>query len=126
MRVIATEAQEQQALMEWAKRQEGKNPELALLYHTPNGGSRVRAEAARLKAQGVKPGVPDLCLPVARGGYHGMYIELKRINGGRLSKDQAMWLEELARQGYYASVCKGWVDAAKAIIRYLEGHNGTE
>lgn len=73
---VPTEAQEQMTLFSWAAMQSGKYPELNLLYHVPNGGSRHKAEAGRLRAEGVKAGVPDLCLPVARGQYHGLYIEL--------------------------------------------------
>ena len=79
---VPTEAQEQMTLFSWAAMQSGKYPELNLLYHVPNGGSRHKAEAGRLRAEGVKAGVPDLCLPVARGQYHGLYIELKRQRGG--------------------------------------------
>ena len=71
---VPTEAQEQMTLFSWAAMQSGKYPELNLLYHVPNGGSRHKAEAGRLRAEGVKAGVPDLCLPVARGQYHGLYI----------------------------------------------------
>lgn len=109
--------------MEWANLEKCKWPELEWLYHVPNGGSRNRAEAARLKAQGVKPGVPDLCLPVAKGGYHGLYIELKRLKGGRLSRDQAKWLESLSRGGYLATICSGWEQAAQIIQNYLEEKN---
>ena len=75
--------------------------ELRLLYAVPNGGLRHFVVAGQLKAQGVKPGVPDLCLPVARGGYFGMYIELKKI-GGKPTKEQKEWIELLDLQGYYA------------------------
>ena len=109
--------------MEWANLEKCKWPELEWLYHVPNGGSRNRAEAVRLKAQGVKPGVPDLCLPVAKGGYHGLYIELKRLKGGRLSQDQAKWLESLSRGGYLATICSGWEQAAQIIQSYLEEKN---
>ena len=74
---VPTEAQEQMTLFSWAAMQSGKYPELNLLYHVPNGGSRHKAEAGRLRAEGVKAGVPDLCLPVARGQYHGL---LRRVN----------------------------------------------
>lgn len=86
---VPTEAQEQMTLFSWAAMQSGKYPELNLLYHVPNGGSRHKAEAGRLRAEGVKAGVPDLCLPVARGQYHGLYIELKRQRGGRTSDHQS-------------------------------------
>lgn len=95
-------------------------PELALLYHVPNGGSRNKIEAARLRAQGVKSGVPDLCLPVARGGNHGLYIELKRQRGGRISEEQVRWIDGLLEQGYAAAICKGWQEAASVIIDYLQ------
>ena len=49
---VPTEAQEQITLMNWAELQSGKYPELKLLYHVPNGGSRNKAEAGRLRAEG--------------------------------------------------------------------------
>lgn len=116
---VPTEAEEQIALFEWATLQSGRFPELALLYHVPNGGSRNKIEAARLRAQGVKSGVPDLCLPVARGANHGLYIELKRQRGGRISEEQVRWINGLLEQGYAAAVCKGWQEAASVIIGYL-------
>ena len=118
---VPTEAQEQMTLFSWAAMQSGKYPELKLLYHVPNGGSRHKAEAGRLRAEGVKAGVPDLCLPVARGGCHGLYIELKRQRGGRTSDLQTGWLDALMKQGYQVAVCKGWEAAAETIIKYLEG-----
>lgn len=116
---VPTEAQEQMTLFSWAAMQSGKYPELNLLYHVPNGGSRHKAEAGRLRAEGVKAGVPDLCLPVARGQYHGLYIELKRQRGGRTSDHQSEWLDALSAQGYKAALCYGWEQAAKTIIEYL-------
>lgn len=118
---VPTEAQEQMTLFSWAAMQSGKYPELNLLYHVPNGGSRHKAEAGRLRAEGVKAGVPDLCLPVARGQYHGLYIELKRQRGGRTSDHQSEWLDALSAQGYKAALCYGWEQAAGTIIEYLTG-----
>lgn len=117
----ATEAQEQTSLFEWASLQQRKFPELNMLYHIPNGGSRNKIEAARLKAEGVKAGVPDLCLPVACGKYHGLYIELKRKKGGRISEKQSAWIDALGKRGYKAVVCHGWEEAARSILEYLEG-----
>lgn len=118
---VPTEAQEQMTLFSWAAMQSGKYPELNLLYHVPNGGSRHKAEAGRLRAEGVKAGVPDLCLPVPRGGFHGLYIELKRLRGGRISEHQTEWMEALIRQGYCVALCEGWERAAETIIEYLGG-----
>ena len=107
MKVLtSTESQEQITLFHWAAVQAGKYPELELLFHIPNGGHRHKTTAARLKAEGVKAGVPDLCLPVPRSGYHGLYIELK---AGRndTTDNQDRWLQALTDNGYYTAVCHG-------------------
>ena len=119
---IPTEAQEQTTLFQWAAMMEGRTPELRLLYHCPNGGSRNAIEAARLKAQGVKAGIPDIFLPCARGGFHGLYIELKRQKGGRVSIAQKKAIIALRGQGYRVEVCEGWEQARDVIQEYL-GHD---
>ena len=119
-RLLPSEGEEQARLFSWARMQSGMRPELALLFHVPNGGSRNKAEAGRFKAEGVKAGVPDLMLPVARGGYHGLFIELKRLDGGRLRPEQKAWLDKLRAQGYRAAVCRGWEEASEEILQYLD------
>ncbi|MBP3656659.1 MAG: VRR-NUC domain-containing protein [Clostridia bacterium] len=116
---VPTESMEQQALFRWAALQRGKYPELALMYHIPNGGKRSKSEAVRFRLEGVRAGVPDICLPAARGEWHGLYIELKRRKGGVISGEQSAWIEALTREGYCAGVCRGWEAAAKMIIKYL-------
>ena len=113
------EEEEQQALFAWAALQAGRHSELGLLYHIPNGGARSKAEAGRFKAEGVKSGVPDLCLPVARKGFHGLYVELKRLTGGKVSDKQNEWITALDKEGYCAVVCRGWLEASKVILWYL-------
>lgn len=117
----ASEADEQQMLMEWARLAACKWPELRLMHHIPNEGKRSIPAAMQLKRMGLRGGVPDICLPVARGGYHGLYIELKRVRGGKLSDEQREWLEALAGEGYCARVCKGWREAAELTGKYLSG-----
>ena len=112
------ESDEQKALIQWANLQANCYSELDLLFAIPNGGSRNLIEAVNLKRQGVKSGVPDLCLPVARCEKHGLYIELK-VEKGKISENQNWWLERLARQGYATKVCYGWKDAAETIMWYL-------
>lgn len=109
---------EQEALFEWAQMYAHRYPELALMYHIPNGGKRDRITAAKLKRQGVKPGVPDICLPVPRCGFHGLYIELKD-RGGRASSAQEEWILALEAQGYRAVICVGWREASDEIHAYL-------
>lgn len=96
-------------------------PELSLCFHIPNGGSRDPREAHNLRMQGVKPGVPDICLPVPRNGYAALYIELKRKSGGVLSDNQRVWLKALNRAGNRAVVCKGFDEARTEILEYLRG-----
>lgn len=95
------------------------HPELLRLYHNPLGGSRGKVEAARMKAEGLRPGVPDYTLPVARGGYHGMYLELKRHDGA-MSPDQRLELEMLWADGYYAVCAWGAGAAMDALLAYLD------
>lgn len=118
---IPTEDTEQAHIFAWAAWASGKYPELDLMHHIPNGGKRSKSEAARFKAQGVKAGVPDIFLPCARGGYHGLYIELKRTKGGKLSAVQKEWIDALRGQDYKVIVCYGFDEAREVIINYLEG-----
>ena len=90
----------------------------APVFHIPNGGSRNPREAANLKRQGVRAGVPDLCVPVAKGGYHGLYIEMK-AGKNKPTDNQVRWLELLRRNGYAAFVCYGADNAIECIRRYL-------
>jgi len=107
--------------MRWAAGQVEQWPELVLLHHIPNGGFRGKREAARLKRMGVKPGVPDLHLPVARGGFHGLYVEMKRRDGGRVSSEQRVWLAALHTAGHCVAVCEGHEQAVAVIRDYLAG-----
>ena len=114
-----TESVEQQNLFRWARLQSGAHPELALLYHIPNEGKRSVHTGRRMRAEGLKRGVPDICLPVARGGKHGLYVELKRLRGSKTSDDQREWLAALEAQGYAVALCKGWEAAAEVITKYI-------
>jgi hypothetical protein len=121
-------------LMTWARANARMHPELNLLFHCPNGGWRDKREAARLKSMGVRAGVSDYFLPVPKavitsypaGNYKvsfndklcGLWLELKSEDG-KLSGPQAEWGRLMIEQGYEFEVCKGWVDAARAICDYL-------
>lgn len=116
------EHQEQVALIMWATVLTPVLPELDLLYAVPNGGKRNIVTAMKLRAEGVKPGVPDLCLPVVRQGKPGLYIEMKRRNAkpSDVSPEQQRWHARLIEQGYAVQVCKGWDEARQVILSYLE------
>lgn len=116
---VPTESQEQIDLFKWAAYESGAHPELSMLYHIPNERKCTPQQGARMKAEGRKSGVPDICLPVAKGGYHGLYIELKRTRGGAVTEAQRGWLKALERCGYRAEVCRGCEEAKKTILEYL-------
>lgn len=117
---IPTEEEEQSALFQWVAFRLAKYPELETIYHIPNEGKRSAQTGARLVTLGLRSGVPDICLPIARHGYTALYIELKRTKGGRLSDNQKVWLEKLNRWGCLAVRCDGWEQAARVIEEYLK------
>jgi hypothetical protein len=121
-----SEHSEQAMVIEWAMRHEGLYPELRWLHSSLNGifipGPKqvVYRIMNHMKAEGMKRGVPDLFLPVARRGYHGLYIEMKRDDGGVLSDEQKEFLAFAEAQGYRDQVCYGYDDAVKELEWYLE------
>lgn len=120
----ALEHEEQTALFAWAKVEERRDPRLELLFAIPNGTAAVSlAEASRAKRTGRKKGVPDMFLPIAGNGYHGLFIELKRTGGipCDVKPEQSIWLKKLNAQGYRAVVAYGWQDAVDIIETYLGG-----
>lgn len=91
--------------------------EYGLIFAIPNGQYR---QGQRMEP-GLKKGVPDLFLPVARHGYHGLYIELK-CGANKPSREQLRWLDLLRGEGYRCMVIWDSVDAVMdAITDYLEG-----
>lgn len=117
---VEREHAEQAAVVEWVQWNLPRHRELELLFAIPNGGHRHPAVAGKLRAEGVKSGVPDLCLPVARCGAHGLYIEMK-APGGRERPEQKWWRERLRQQGYHSEVCVGADAAITTLKSYLEG-----
>jgi len=114
-----SEHSEQVALFQWAEITKHQYPELALLHAIPNGGNTNAARGRWLKAEGLKAGVPDIMLPVARCGWHGLYIELK-FDKNKPTKKQKQWLDALTEQGYLATACWGMDEAQALIESYLE------
>ncbi len=108
-----TEAEEQVCLVKYLRLKNIRH------YAVPNGGKRDIAEASYMKLQGVSAGVPDLCLPYARKGYHGLYIEMKRRKGGLVSPAQLDWLQFLADEGCKAVVCYGFDEAIRVVDEYF-------
>ena len=110
-----TEDQEQTVLVNWLDRRH------IPFYHVPNGGQRNALEGAKFKRLGVRAGVPDICVCRANKTHHGLYIELKRLQGGRLTENQSYWQRLLEREGYKWVLALGAADAIKAVEEYLRG-----
>ncbi|HEU5088187.1 MAG TPA: VRR-NUC domain-containing protein [Roseiflexaceae bacterium] len=113
-----SEHAEQVALIQTVTAHLGSHPDLRWLYAVPNGGKRDRVTGALLKAEGVKAGVPDLFLPVARGSHPGLVIELK-VGRNTPTETQLEWLAHFQSQGWAVAVCYGADAAWNAIRAYL-------
>ena len=117
------EHQEQVAVILWRDSNLGKYPQLKLLHAIPNGGKRNVAVARKLKAEGVKAGVCDLFLPVAKKGYHGLYIEMK-IKPNTPKGKQKEFIRDVEEEGYLVYVCYNAEEAVEVLKGYLkEGDN---
>ncbi len=98
--LIPSESEEQVAFVQWFRRK--YRP--VRMFHVPNGGARSKRTAARLKSEGVMRGVPDLFIPE-----WNLWIEMKRVKGGRLSPEQRDWkhyLEEIGNTVFVAFGCE--------------------
>jgi hypothetical protein len=120
-----TEHAHQCALFCWAANNREKWPELEWMFAIPNGGERNKVVASRLKAEGVKSGVSDIMLPVARRGYLGFFIEMKEPKRGRESEKQAEFGQFVKNNGYLYIVGYGWESAAQYIAWYMGNDDGT-
>lgn len=117
-----TERAEQMSLFAWAALNVGKYPELKWMYAIKNQEKGGAIRGANFKAEGVKAGVSDVCLPCARKGFHGIYIEMKKEDG-KESKEQKEFGDFLIKEGYYYTVCYNWHQAANLVSGYLSQEN---
>jgi hypothetical protein len=134
---IGSEHNEQCAFFDWVRSSTGMYPDLELMYAIPNGAklpyvkskgrsgkvSRWSPEAAKLKAEGLKSGVPDIHLPVKRGKYIGLWIEMK-WGKNVTSATQKQWLDSLAKQGHFCVVCYSAEEAIAMTVKYLSMEQG--
>ena len=112
------EAQEQISLFEMIDLMIHRFPELRCCHHIPNGGQRSKATAGRLRAEGVRAGIPDIHLPVAHGGYCGLWIELK-AGRNRTTGAQDVMIGILRDYGNRVEVCHGWQAAWQVLLEYM-------
>lgn len=117
------EHHEQVALFRLAALHERRYPELTLLYAVPNAARRSPRQGAWMKAEGLKAGVPDIHLPVAAGGYIGLWIELK-AGRNKPTEAQERWHNALKAMGHKVCVCYSAQAAWDEITRYLDAKVG--
>jgi hypothetical protein len=115
------EHEQQCLLFQWAAENEATYPELRWMFAVPNWiGTRTKKHGARLKAEGRKPGVLDIWMPVKRGTFPGLVIEMKAGNN-RPTAEQRKWIEHLKAQGWCVLVAWSSDAAIQWIIAYLAG-----
>ena len=106
-----SEHSEQVGFINWFR---VKYPQV-LIFAIPNGEKRAITVAKRLKAEGVVRGIPDLFIP-----QWTLWVEMKRISGGRLSPEQRGMIQYLEGIGQKVIVAKGAGDASKQILEHLK------
>lgn len=121
---MRSEDTEQITVVQWAQYNVNHHPELKWLHHVPNGGSRNRLEAVKLKQMGVKAGVADLCLPYPKGIYCGLYIEMK-FGSNRQQDTQKEFLADMAAAGHFVATCYSAEEAISIITEYLNLNDAT-
>lgn len=107
----------QVAFFQWVDFQ-NQYPDLKSAFAIPNGGKRNISVAKKLKAEGVRSGIPDIFIPVAKQGYNGLFIEVKTQKGAT-SKQQKQWLNTLSSQGYKAVICRGLDNILDEVKKYF-------
>ena len=112
-----TEDTEQMQIINYCNSMSAYVPEYEMIYHIPNEGKRKNG--AKLKRIGLRKGIPDLCLPVPKMVFNGLYIELKKDTSKKASKEQKEWLFKLEQQGYATSLCFGADEAINLITAYM-------
>lgn len=96
------------------------NHKRVLCYAIPNGAYTTKTTARKLVAEGVCHGIPDLHIPIARGGYHSLYIEMKNGKAGRLSEHQKEMIKKLELLGNKVVVCRSLEDFVNEVETYLK------
>lgn len=116
---VRSEVWEQEQLIQWCR----TDPRFQFLFHIPNESVGGYGWIARNRQMGCKKGVPDLFYPVPMNGYHGLFVEMKKKKGGRLSPEQKKWLKVLKDFGYQVAVCNGWEEGKEVLLEYVKTEN---
>lgn len=115
--VHPTESEEQATVVDWC------DLHGIPVVHIPNEGRRSAYTGANLKRMGMRPGFPDLFIPIARMGYHGLFVEMK-VGKNKPTRAQIEWLRRLDAEGYAVCVRYGADAAIKSIENYISNGGG--
>lgn len=115
-----SESSHQKAFFRWWHLMQASRWPNVLCFAVPNGGARDAVTGARMKAEGLLAGIPDIFLAKSSCGKHGMFVEMK-AKRGRVSERQRGIFPFLEAAGYAVVVARGWKEAADAVELYLEG-----
>lgn len=117
---VPTEYEEQCLLFKWIRENEESYPALKYANASLSGIRLSIHLATKAKRSGMVRGFPDIFLPLRNSQYNGLFIELKRLKGGVVSKEQKDFIAFLNKQKYLAVVCRGHKEAIEVIKTYLE------
>lgn len=117
--IIPTEHEEQSAVVQWARAKANRYPSLRWLYANVNGQNKTIKERSYFKAEGLTSGVCDLFLPDPRGSFCGLYIEMKRRRGGKISPEQDEFIKWAIGRGYAVRVAFGADQGIEFLEEYL-------
>ena len=115
------EFQSQCALFTWARNPavQSKYPALDLLSCSLNGVKLTASQAGKAKASGMLKGEYDIKLPVPRGGYTGLIIEMK-AGKNKLTPEQIWYGKRMSDEGWKTATCWDWEIARDIIIEHLK------
>lgn len=114
-----SEHSEQVALFEALQIHSKKEPMLQWAFAIPNGFYSTPAQKHKMRNEGLKPGVWDIFLPVARKGYHGLFIEMK-FGKNTLSDQQKEFHKFIENQNYLGCIAYHWEQAYRYILEYID------
>jgi len=112
------EHETQVAFFNFIKMFEDSHKELKYIFAVPNGGKRTEFVAKKMKAEGTKRGVPDICVPIPKNNYCGLWIEFKSSTG-RQSEEQKDFQKFLEINGYAYKICRTSAEGIEELQKYL-------
>lgn len=119
-KLIPSESQTQIAYFHWVKLKESQDDRFLAVFAVPNAGARTPRAGARMKAEGLRAGIPDIFCSIPSKGYHGLYIELKK-KGGKISPNQITYLDLFTKYNYLCKVCYSLSELIEVTEDYLNG-----